>query len=273
MLEIHIPVVNNPDFIELQFKLFQKFCKDDWKMVVFNDTKDFPDPSNFEDLSLKQKIKEVCDKLGIEHHFIPNENHLQITSPSIRHCLTANYIFHNFQKNNSNSILIFDSDMFPIKEFSVQNYQEYDLAGVLQNRETTDFGKISYLWPNLVFFTPSKLKGLDDWDWSVIVSKNGLVEADTGGKTFNYLRKNSDLKLKIIHHLSSENWCKEDCKFELSETTWSFLNSDIRNKNGKYYSEIYDDWILHLRASSNWEGLSRSTHLLRNKLLKKYLSP
>jgi hypothetical protein len=272
MLEIHIPVVNNPEFIEIQYHLFKKFCKDDWKMIIFNDAKDWHDPSNFEDLTLKRKIKEVCDKLEIEHHFIPNQNHKNILTPSIRHCLTANYIFQNFQKDNKNSILIFDSDMFPFKEFSIKNFIGHDIVGVLQKRKTTEFGEISYLWPNLMFFTPSKLKNLNDWDWSVIISKEGIFEADTGGNTFKYLQKNPDLKIKNISHLSSGTWNKKDCTFEIPIEIQNFLDSDIRNKDNKYYSEIYDNWILHLRASSNWENLGRSTHLLRTKLLKKFIN-
>lgn len=261
MLEIHIPVVNNPIFIELQYLSLKKFCQDDFKIVIFNDAKDWPDYSNFNDISIKHKIKDICDKLGITHHFLPNNHHKNqdFIHASQRHCDTANYIFQNFQKDNPNPILILDSDMFPIQPFSFERWIKNDVAGILQERDNC-----TYLWPNLFFMKPNILN--ETFDWGLLI--NEKIRTDTGGRTSLYLEKNN-LDIYKINHLISLRWNKKDK--ELDEDILYFLENDIRNEKGMYFCEIYDDVFLHLRAGSNWEGIGQNIHFYRTLSLKKML--
>jgi hypothetical protein len=264
MIEIHIISVNNPIFIELQYLTLNKFCKDEFKIVIFNDAKDWPDYTNFNNTKIKGEIKNLCEKLGVEHHFVPNENHIHNPSPSWRHTQTINYIYQNFQKDNTNLIFTLDCDMFPIKEFSFEKWENFDIVSVFQYREN-----ISYLWPNLYFINPNTLPNKDTLNWD-----GGLIErvsTDTGGKSYYYLRDNKNLKVGVIPHLSSESWNKKDLNFELDENVIKFLDKDIRNKGDKYFCEIYDEIFLHYRAGSNWEELQRPIHQIRTINLKKCL--
>jgi hypothetical protein len=50
-----------------------------------------------------------------------------------------------------------------------------------------------------------------------------------------------------------------------------FLSNDSRNKNGKFFCEIYDDVFLHYRAGSNWMREGKNVHETLTKRLKKVL--
>ena len=68
-------VVNNPIFIEIQYKLLKKYIKGgDFEFIVFNDAKGFPDYTNSGDATIKRQIQEMCNNLGvkcinIDYHF------------------------------------------------------------------------------------------------------------------------------------------------------------------------------------------------------------
>lgn len=57
---------NRPDFIEIQHRTFQKFLRDDFQFVVFNDAASE---------EMKSKIEDVCARLGIRCICIPQEIH------------------------------------------------------------------------------------------------------------------------------------------------------------------------------------------------------
>lgn len=59
-------VVNNPIFIQIQFYTLQKYFKgSEYEFIIFNDAKDFPDFSNGGDITIKQKIENVCKELKL----------------------------------------------------------------------------------------------------------------------------------------------------------------------------------------------------------------
>jgi hypothetical protein len=77
-----------------------------------------------------------------------------------------------------------------------------------------------------------------------------------------------------MKHLWSGTWNTEELPENLKNRTKliKFLQKDIRNENGKFFCEIYDDVFLHYRAGGNWrkEGLDlhkNLSQLLQNCLL------
>ena len=58
-MKIVTAVVNNPDFIEIQYHTLKKYFKGDYEFIVFNDAKDFADFTNDGDITLKNKLK-IC---------------------------------------------------------------------------------------------------------------------------------------------------------------------------------------------------------------------
>jgi hypothetical protein len=269
VLHIHIPVCNNPEFIRLQYHTLKRFCEDPFEITIFNDAKSFPDYSNYGDITLKQKISDICKELNLTCIDIQNTNDQTIiTSASSRHSRTANLMWHQYEKNLNEPLLVLDSDMFPIRSFSIMNeLKNYDFSYTLQTRENN----VKYAWPNLFWCSPSKLIQKDILDWSTDPSRN----CDTGGKSDRFLNLQITSSLHQHQHFISLMWNKNDIKEKVSlfpSKVIDFCENDIKNSNGKYWCEIYHDIFLHLRAGSNWEGIARSIHDQRTEAIKKVLT-
>ena len=60
-----ITSVVNTDFIKIQYFSLKKFFKNDFEYIVFNDTKNFPEYTNYFDTSMKNKVENLCNELNI----------------------------------------------------------------------------------------------------------------------------------------------------------------------------------------------------------------
>jgi hypothetical protein len=100
-------VTTNPIFIELQYKTINKFIKsnEELEFIVFNDSKDWPDITNFNDVSIKTNIVEICNRLGIKCINIPNSHHINEFNASKRHADSMNFIT-DFMIHNKDKYLI-----------------------------------------------------------------------------------------------------------------------------------------------------------------------
>ena len=69
--------------------------------------------------------------------------------------------------------------------------------------------------------------------------------------------------LNLIIRLRTANYID----LKNNEELQNFLVSDLRNKNGKIYCEIYDNTFLHYCGGSNWRQEGKEIHrYLTNKL-------
>ena len=267
-MKIITAVCNNPIFIEIQYYTLQKYFKGTYEFIVFNDAKDFPDFSNGNDITLKKEIKKICDKLKIQCIDIPNNHHKFNKNASVRTADSMNYILQ-FQIKNPDKYLLIDSDMFLIDNFSINRYEDYSCAIVLQSRNEK---KINYFWNGIYYFDLFKMKNLDLLNW------NCSPGCDTGGMMQLWLKKelgqnipDPDLirwtqncyhnnNFYFIKHLWSCSWNLEELPENLKdrEKIKNFLIEDKRNKNNKFFCEIYDNVFLHYRGGGNWmlEGLT-----------------
>jgi len=55
-MKIITAVVNNPIFIEIQYYTLKKYFQGEYEFIVFNDAKDFPDFTNYNDITIKSQI-------------------------------------------------------------------------------------------------------------------------------------------------------------------------------------------------------------------------
>lgn len=236
--------VNNPIFIEIQFLSFKKHIQFDYEFIVFNDAKSFEDYSNYNDITLKYKIDEMCKNLGIQCINIPNDHHLSNKNASFRTAEAMNYI-SEYQKKNPNQYLVIDSDMFLIDNL-YKDELNYDCAVVKQTR--TDY---NYIWNGLYYFDTSKLN-------MALVNWHCTPCTDTGGRMSNWLTDaEQHNNILFINHFSSLKWDENNIELN-NEKLLAFLKNDSRNKNGKFYCEIYLDKFFHYRGGGNW---NRSTSL------------
>jgi hypothetical protein len=279
-MKIVTSVVNNPIFIEIQYYTLKKYFQGEYEFIVFNDAKDFPDFTNGYDVTIKQQIQDICNKLNITCINIQNEHH-KFFDMSTRHVDTLNKHILKYQKDNPDKYLLLDSDMFLVDYFDINKYSNYDCAIVLQSRKNE-----GYLWPGLCYLDITKMNNFDLINWSLCPG------FDTGGMTKEWLKKqmvntpipNTDEirytnkefhinNIYFIKHLWSCSWDISELPKNLQDNKKliEFFHNDVRNVNGKFFCEIYDNVFLHYRSGGNWRNEGLELHKNLSQLLKKSL--
>lgn len=278
-MKILTVVVNNPLFIEIQYMTLKKYMKNEYEFIVFNDAKEFPDFTNDGNINIKKEIENKCKELNIKCINLYNDNHKEITCPAIRCAMSMNEM-HKYQLLNPDKYLIIDSDMFLIDYFDIDRYKNYKSAILLQERDYNN-KKIKYLWNGIVYLDTTIDNNLNLINWNLIY---GLT--DVGGYTYEWLKTQIKEKERIpeteeirynkenifntsniyfIKHLWSLTWDDSEMPEKIKEKKelLLFIKNDSRNKNNKYYCEIYDNCFLHYRNGGNWlkEGLNFHNNL------------
>lgn len=245
-MKVVTPVVNSIDFIELQHKTLQKFMPQPYEFIVFNDAKTFPDYTNDGDITLKNRISKYCHENGITCIELTNHQHSNM-SPSSR---TANVLdtITMYARKNPDDYLIIDSDMFLIDTFDIEKYKKYNCAVLYQERPP-----IEYIWNGIAFFskhaTQSRLHNLS---WSCVYKDTA---GDTGWATQEWLKSQDRNNIFALKHLWSNSWNESQMPLHIRSRypkLLEALRSDVRNQNGNLFSELYDNFIIHYRAGSNW---------------------
>jgi len=283
-MKIVTAVVNNPIFIEIQYYTLKKYIQGEYEFIVFNDAKDFPDFTNYNDITIKKQIEEICKKLNIKYINIPNEQHKYNLIASSRTADAMNYILE-YQKNNPDKYLCLDSDMFLIDYFDINKYSNYDCAIILQNRKENNID-INYIWNGIYYFDIHKMKNIELLNW------NCYNNSDTGFMSNIWLNKQmentkfptvEDIRwTDNIYHTNNIYYIKNlwSCSWDINELPKNlknntklieFLTNDIRNENNKYFCEIYDNIFLHYRAGGNWRKEGLNLHNYLSQLIKECL--
>jgi hypothetical protein len=259
-MKIITPVTNNPEFIRLQYIIFQKFMPVPFEMIVFNDAKQFPDYTNFNDCTIHAKIVQMCDTLGIQCINLVNDSHKTMGSASHRHLDTMRQITA-FMLQHPDVYLQIDSDMFLIDTFPIDKFSQIHCAVCTQSRPG-----IEYVWPNLFYFDIPKLLFKEKIDWGFAHG------SDTGVKMNEWLKsylKTAPSQIFKIKHLPSCTWSETSLPEQLKTPHLiDFLQNDVRNtKSGEFWCELYDSCILHYRAGCNWDRKGVDVHTVMTKRL------
>ena len=275
-MKVVTAVVNNPIFIEIQYYTLKKYMKCDYEFIVFNDAKDFIDFTNGGDLTIKTTIENICKQLNIRCIRVNNPHHANKTNrwcqePSHRTADSMNVILE-YQKQHPDYYLLLDSDMFLIDDYNIDDYKKYDCSIVLQHRKDSDkTTDIYYIWNGLYYFNINKLDtSLMNW---------GLTyTTDTGGRMSAWLKSiiptlhlvndfsinhNKCDKVHFMKYLKSGEWNLTDMPVNLkaNDRLVRFLQNDIRNINGQFFCELYDNKFFHYRAGGNWEKRNFKLHV------------
>ena len=226
-VQIFTSVVNRPDFVNLQNKLFQKFLKEDYQFHVVDDSVD---------KSISKKFYNICSENGFKYYSKP-ERILQM-NPAQACADTVQWTYSNIiRKNHLDDIVFFcDSDMFLIDEFNIEDYMsDAIIAGLPQKR-----GKVTYMWNGIMFFNMPKISDLD------IDFSDGVVEGemtDVGGHTYYYFKKNN-IEMK-----------KTDEELPLYPTHFGDIEIQNDELTKGYNFELHlDGKFLHYRAATNWHS-------------------
>jgi hypothetical protein len=248
MLHIQTAVVNNPTFIELQHTTLKHFVDGSYDFTVFNDAKDWPDFSNFNDGSVRRAIQRTCERLNIPCINLHNEHHKMQQSASHR-TADSNNAMLEIQKRTQEKYLVLDSDMFPIAPFKTNKYTGFDVAYVPQTR-SNDAKTLTYIWNGIYYFDMAKVSPKEKLSWAM--DNIDGVWTDTGGAMYYFLEESKNNFYKIQHR-SSCHWSA--LEYPLScDTRWlNYIKNDVRNVEGKFYAELFDSTFFHFRAGGNWE--------------------
>lgn len=224
MIEIFTSVVNRPDFILLQDKLFKKFLKDEYRFHVVDDSIDE---------NVSRQFKDICLENNFLYYRKPSR-HIQM-NPAQACADTVQWTYDNIIcKECLESIVFFcDSDMFLVDEFCIVEYMEDSIiAGLPQYR-----GDVTYMWNGIMFFNMPKIENLN------IDFSDGVVEGemtDVGGHTYYYFKENN---------ISMKN---TDVEYP---THYNDINLQNESVTRGYNFELHlDGKFLHYRAATNWHS-------------------
>jgi hypothetical protein len=130
--------------------------------------------------------------------------------------------------------------MFFIKDFNFNEYLgENKIASIriVSNRNS----EVQYLWNGFVILKGAELPDKNHFDYRLGKVLN--TRTDTGGRTYWWLKRNPDIKLK---------WIKST-KF-LNDESIAILPQAIQDiYENDYAFQFIEDAILHYRAGSNWQ--------------------
>jgi hypothetical protein len=238
---------NRPDFIEIQYKTFKKFLKDDYEFVVFNDARDH---------NMEQQIINMCKRLGIRCVRIPQEIHERPYlkrwpeeskhAPAVRNCNVVMYSLNEVGFKHDGIVALFDSDLFLVRDFSISEYTKgYDLAGLPQPRND-----ISYIWIGLAFLDMRTMPNKTTIDFNC--GRVGNQPVDAGGQTYYYLKNNPQLRVNF------------------------FANNFIQGFHfiyGQTCTVNLDDnaVFFHYYAGTNWTNYAATYHNNKTALVNKFI--
>jgi hypothetical protein len=226
MIQIFTTVVNRPDFIILQDRLFGKFLNDEYVFHVIDDSIDE---------SVSDQFQKICEKNHFSYYKKPKR--IQHLNPAQACADAVQWTYDNIiKKNHLDDIVFFcDSDMFLLDEFSISDYMSESIIGGLPQYR----GNVTYMWNGLMFFNMPKIKEIDlDIDFS-----DGYVEgelADVGGHTYYYFKDNN-IQMK-----------ESDVQYPTH-----FYDIELQNESvtkGYNFELHLDGKFLHYRAATNWHS-------------------
>ncbi|HLB41192.1 MAG TPA: hypothetical protein VJJ83_05355 [Candidatus Babeliales bacterium] len=265
------PVYNRPDFIEMQDRTFKRFLKDEYIFRVFNDASD---------PKMQQQIEQTCANLGIECTRMPQELHnvdpmCKKAPASFRHGEVVQYAFETVGFKHDDIVMLIDSDIFLIHDFSVrQFFQDYDLYTVFNFT----------VLPQLAFFNMPKLPHPEKLNFHAGYQNNNLT--DVGHRTIEYTRAYPELKLKISNllwglermnlnekadltpQLAQRGFTVDEINlikaiFKLGRSTKNMFDADI--------SFFEHNIFLDYKHGTGWHGASAKVIKQKNILIRDFI--
>lgn len=254
---------NQENFLNYQFKCINKYLKEDFHFCFFDNS-----PSGMNEAKHK-------NWKNFEYFRVPQDIFTG-GGASIRAGQSLDYAIKQIlgKYPESENVIILDSDMFPVKNFTFNELiDESDFSGLIQQK-----GHVFYYSNQLVLLKRKKVKKWDNFSFDTSVVEG--QSTDCGGNLFFFFRDdNPHLKRKDIrgihsNQLTAENLSENREIREIdgnSNFLYSFFESDISLNGGSSFSELYGSVFLHFRAGSNWINFGEKERTGREQNLFNYL--
>lgn len=280
MLYIYTVCYNTPQYIEWQFKLLQKFIKNDFEYLIFNNTmtNSIIKQSNIDNNNI---LKNVCHKYNIKVIDIKKDLFNEISDyDASKRAGTAintahNYLFANYPLDST--FFLIDSDAFLLNEFDVDKFMENKkLSGRIQYRKGIS-KNVKYITNHIVIFKPNLFE-LNNFKkhFSFLPYVIDNVMCDCGGNiNFIFDKMSKDDFINWDNKLFSKKGTLKqifggspDKNDEYNNNYLHSLQTNIKNfiiddtislKKQNPFCEIFGNKennviFLHLRAGTNWIG-------------------
>jgi len=258
---------NQANFIELQRRCLQRFLRDDYELLVFNDAATVEN---------EKAIQNACDRLGIQcirfepewHLMAPLNEYLLrcLTDPSlqdaaflsmpfekfanqasVRHSHVIQYALDHYGYDHDDAVVIMDGDAFFIRDISVkERLKSLDIFGMTREIKEKN---VQYLWVPFIAFNPAKLPNIRDLKFNVAVIHNKVH--DTGAQSYYYLADNPTVKCRKILPVPS-NRLRRLSEKELKQAGYNRKERwliDNLPKNGVVEFNL-ENCVLHFREVS-----------------------
>jgi len=246
--------VNDKFPLDIMYRQFKKFLKEDFEFILFNDAYD-PE--------MEKSINTVTSYNNIKCVRVPQNIHV-VQNPSDSYAHTLNWAVRDYAKNNDCEIIVLmHSDVFPICDTSISNIIGNSIAASTMEYRLVDGGGINYFYPAFTIVNMKLLEDVNELDFSPCP---GL---DTGGKTKDF----------VTNHANS-------VKFIVNHQIANFIYTLNEEPISKYFKEDLDicrshglsaGWIAegfyHYMAGSQWNSANSAFaegHIKRMNLFLAY---
>lgn len=177
--------VNDKFPIDIMYRQFSKYMKEDFEFVLFNDA-DNPE--------MEKAINTIASYNKIPCVRVPQSIH-KIPNPSECYAATLNWAVHEYApKHDLEVIVLMHTDVFPICDVSISKIIEENVVASTMEFRISDGKGISYFYPA---FTIVNMKFLTDPKELDFGLSPGF---DVGGKTREFIEKYSKSIKFITNH-------------------------------------------------------------------------
>ncbi|WP_319531055.1 hypothetical protein [uncultured Cohaesibacter sp.] len=275
VIDIYTSSVNSPEFVALQYFLFKKYMAEPFTLNILNDATNDPHRTNLFTRGMRERIKDICYRLGINHLPVPPVIHKNRTliydrpiarrdTPSTRTGNVIDYGLKFFAKPSGNKILFLDADAFPVAPFTyAPMLGDAHAFGDLHTKihRSRKWMRISYIWNAFFGFDSATLPNPDlfvfdnervnFYGYHKRIFPFLTVGGDTGAALHYYIKQTPDFRFKQIEFCRMGEWDHQTAEF-LDPAVLAFLEMDTKTKDGKYVAELYNGAFLHLMNGGNW---------------------
>lgn len=198
-MKIYTSTCNRPELIEVQLRSFQKHIKDNFELIVLN--------NSYLDVRKRveyARIEAECDRLGLNMFDVWRDPKLVVQSketypifrgdvyagPNAAAQYADNWAWKHLISKETGPVMLVHPDVFAVRDFDPCLYLDmYHLSFISQSRP----GAGEYMHDALVLADISKLPDVETVNWCAGQINGVLV--DGGGQTYHYLQGHPDLDL------------------------------------------------------------------------------
>lgn len=247
--------VNDKFPIDIMYRQFIKYVKDDFDFVLFNDAFDSQMEKNINLIASYNKIN--CVRVPQNIHTVQN--------PSECYASVLNWAVRNYAINNNCEIVVLmHSDVFPICEVNILNILGDSIVASTPEYRLIDGKGINYFYPAFTIINMKKLINPQELDFGLAP---GL---DTGGRTKEFI-ENHPHEIKFIPNHQISYFVRT---LNENESLAKYFGEDLEISRGHGLSS---GWIAegfyHYMAGSQWNASNPAFaqgHKKRMELFLKY---